>query len=44
MLKAKVDLQGLVALLLDTGIVGTTFTLILNLLFVFKIINFEKIL
>ena len=43
MLKAKkVDLQGFVALLLDTGIVGTTFTLILNLLFVFKIINFEK--
>ena len=38
----KVDLQGLIAILLDTGVVGTTLTLILYLLFVLKIIKFEK--
>ena len=38
----RVDLQGIVALLLDTGITGTIFTLFLYLVFLLKIIKFEK--
>ena len=38
----KVDLQGIVALLLDTGLIGTVFTLSLYFIFLLKVIKFEK--